>query len=260
MWHSQFEASSRRLEIHFGITEPPPAVFGIDPPRYFIWNWCWANVPKKDCSSDTPPWMWGKPDHKAFPCSWKEQHNAVVLQGPTGLDHSLDHKHRLFFFGKGCIIGQRQENTLSNWREELIREAFGWRAYAHRCDSSQKINIFKLNHRFCILKAGRGDSHEQFFVLAARHYTAITSETQLQVWAHSEKSYAKVHVWSAFLHSKPGSLHSSISSFWGADRHFPFVRRHCAQTQLWPFSKKPSTQLQISKADFILWDVEHKRY
>lgn len=38
MWHSHFDTSSRRLEIHFGITEPPPAVFGIDLPRHFIWT------------------------------------------------------------------------------------------------------------------------------------------------------------------------------------------------------------------------------
>lgn len=98
------------------------------------------------------------------------------------------------------------------------------------------------------------------FVLAARHHAAITTETQLQVWFHSEPSNAKVHVWSPCLHFRPGSLHSYTSSFWGADKHFRFVRGHCAPTQLWPFSKKPSTQLQISKADFTLLDVEHKLY
>lgn len=73
-------------------------------------------------------------------------------------------------------------------------------------------------------------------------------------------SNAEIHIWSPFLHSKPGSLHSSTSSFWGANRHFPFLKGHCAQTQLRPFSKNPSTKLQISKADFILLDVEHKLY
>lgn len=190
MWHSQFEASSRRLEIHFGITEPPPAVFGIDLPRHFIWNWCWASVPKKDCSSHTPTWMWGKADQKAFPCSWKEQHNAVVLQGPTGRTTAWT-TSPVFFLGKDVSLVRDRITHYLTGGKQLIRETFGWRAYAHRCDSSQKINIFKLNHRFCILKGGRGNSHQQFFVLAARHYTAITSETQLQVWSHSEKEQCK---------------------------------------------------------------------
>lgn len=51
-------------------------------------------------------------------------------------------------------------------------------------------------------------------------------------------------------------VHLFLSGSWQTD--FPFTRGHCVQTQFWPFSKKFSTWLQISKAEFILLDVQHK--
>lgn len=145
--------------------------------------------------------------------------------------YRLDHRHRVFLGKDISLVRDRITHYLTGGKK-LIREAFGWRAYAHRCDSSRKINIFKLNHRFCILKAGRGNSHQQLYVLAARHYAAVTRRHSCKSDPTQKPSNAKVHVWSAFLPPKPGSLRSSTSSFWGADRRFPFARGHCTNTAL----------------------------
>lgn len=76
-----------------------------------------------------------------------------------------------------------------------------------------------------------------------------------------EPSNIKLHIWSPFLQSwarVTALVHLFLLGTWQTDS--PFTRGRCAHTQFWPFSKKSSTRLQISKAEFILLDAEHKLY
>lgn len=74
-----------------------------------------------------------------------------------------------------------------------------------------------------------------------------------------EPSNIKWHIWLQFLQSWARVTALNHLFVLGSQQtDLPFTRGDCTQTQFWPFSKKSSTWLQISKAEFILLDVEHK--